>query len=1374
MNQASSKKPYRNKVGGFPPQSSASRESEIMQQLSQAMSAPGAVSQAMLSVAHSPTSTVLPVMELVHRLLAAALSIALVLGTADLIAPAPVHALFVGVRSGIDDDGHMLADMYDAASHVGSASSLQVIANAGNGEFAAAALPNLSGIFASLGNDISGTIAAVASTLHMPVNNTGIPLSSTATASQSDTALSEDQRGKGDGLTASPAVSISRAGAKTRLVAAATSAPSSRLSISPVKGSDNSPSLTVPQQATQIQQADLSNYVTEQSLATQLSDFESYMSRQFVPSSLPASPPGTAGGFGTPYSASNNIGSLSGITITNATLSNVSGITPASMPTLQSLSGLLGIGQGGTGTSTAPGANRLMISDGNGNWEYAATSSLGLSAVASLAGLTDVAFTTVAAGNILQYNGTSWTNISTSSLGIAGSNPWSSSGSNIYFNTGSVGIGTATPSSALQVVGTTTSSNITIAGTTSGSGLLSLGGINGSSVFNQEISQSISGNTSTLLFNLNHGSLPGSNEANTIRFNGPNTTIDAVNANDSLGIRFGESFSTGYLGMVNTGGGSNGSVPAGGFLLTMGLSNAGKVGSIVPTTSFSSPVWRNVLDDGSGNMTITGSVGIGTTTPGSLLSLNGIANFTAATSTFYSTGGINLAGGCFAINGTCISGGGAGVGLGANSWTGLQTFTAGFVSQASSTVAGNFTATGFITTNSGYQLGGSMAMYASTTNSSVAVGIGAGTVFPNLSSINNNTAVGYTALYSSSLSGSSNSAFGSGALYGDTTGYSNSAFGASAFNKVTTGTLNTGFGSGVGYGNISGTGNSYFGYNSGQNATTSSYNTGVGYEALYGNAASGGIGNTYNTAIGYQAGFDLTTGADNTFLGQFPTTGVGITSGSNNILIGEDVRAGLSPAGSNQLNIGNLLFASGLGSATALGTGNVGIGTATPWAKLSILGGSSGNLFELDSAASAASTTMATFSSAGLFSIGDDIGYSSGIFSVDASSSTTTISNLSIGNIVFDTDAGVVNLSDLPVDSSAAQGTLESQSINIGGNPLITAYGVSNGTGGLQNYGVGIGTSTTPYAMLQVWGADTSASTPAFLIANNASTTEFIVYDNGSATLAGTLTQNSDERLKTNIVSLDSSSSLDLIDELRPVNYNWIDPTQSTSTQVGFIAQEVQRIFPNLVATTSPTALTPDGTLSVNYIGFIAPIVSAIQELTARVVALETTIANLASLITTHEVDTQKLCVGSVCVTQAQFLAMVQAANQQSSTPTTNTSDTGNSSLSASSTGPIISINGNNPATVTVGTTYADLGATITGPSTDLNLGITASVDGATSSPQAEIQIDTSVAGTHRITYSATDQNGLTGSATRTVNVIAPQVPISSGATSSDATSTDQ
>jgi hypothetical protein len=66
-----------------------------------------------------------------------------------------------------------------------------------------------------------------------------------------------------------------------------------------------------------------------------------------------------------------------------------------------------------------------------------------------------------------------------------------------------------------------------------------------------------------------------------------------------------------------------------------------------------------------------------------------------------------------------------------------------------------------------------------------------------------------------------------------------------------------------------------------------------------------------------------------------------------------------------------------------------------------------------------------------------------------------------------------------------------------------------------------------------------------------------------------------------------------------------------------------------------------------------------------------------------------------------------------------------------------------------------DLGATVT-DSTDNNLGYEVSVDGSATTTPENISIDTSVAGTHTILYSATDQAGNVGYATRTVNVIDP------------------
>ena len=98
-------------------------------------------------------------------------------------------------------------------------------------------------------------------------------------------------------------------------------------------------------------------------------------------------------------------------------------------------------------------------------------------------------------------------------------------------------------------------------------------------------------------------------------------------------------------------------------------------------------------------------------------------------------------------------------------------------------------------------------------------------------------------------------------------------------------------------------------------------------------------------------------------------------------------------------------------------------------------------------------------------------------------------------------------------------------------------------------------------------------------------------------------------------------------------------------------------------------------------------------------------------------------------------------------------------SVAAQAEGPVIVLNGANPAQVQVGATYNDLGASITGPSDDLNLGISASVDGASSTPMSSVALDTSQAGTHTIVFSATDQNGVTSSVTRTVVVGSEDLP---------------
>ena len=152
---------------------------------------------------------------------------------------------------------------------------------------------------------------------------------------------------------------------------------------------------------------------------------------------------------------------------------------------------------------------------------------------------------------------------------------------------------------------------------------------------------------------------------------------------------------------------------------------------------------------------------------------------------------------------------------------------------------------------------------------------------------------------------------------------------------------------------------------------------------------------------------------------------------------------------------------------------------------------------------------------------------------------------------------------------------------------------------------------------------------------------------------------------------LDASTSLAAIDALNPVTFNWIDPTKSSGRSSASSPSRCS-LFPNLVSTTSPTALTPDGTLSLNYIGLISPIVAAIQQLDKEITSLASTVAGFAQRFrleaAAFERETNELCVGSTCVTPAQFQAMVAAANQSATAPASPSSSTSD----ATDTPPVI------------------------------------------------------------------------------------------------------
>jgi hypothetical protein len=91
----------------------------------------------------------------------------------------------------------------------------------------------------------------------------------------------------------------------------------------------------------------------------------------------------------------------------------------------------------------------------------------------------------------------------------------------------------------------------------------------------------------------------------------------------------------------------------------------------------------------------------------------------------------------------------------------------------------------------------------------------------------------------------------------------------------------------------------------------------------------------------------------------------------------------------------------------------------------------------------------------------------------------------------------------------------------------------------------------------------------------------------------------SDARLKENVEELQAASGLAAISKLRPVTFSMIEDG-AHAPQIGFIAQEVQKVFPELVRMSSATTkLTPDGTVVFNQTGLIPPLVKSVQELKA-------------------------------------------------------------------------------------------------------------------------------------------------------------------------------
>ena len=112
----------------------------------------------------------------------------------------------------------------------------------------------------------------------------------------------------------------------------------------------------------------------------------------------------------------------------------------------------------------------------------------------------------------------------------------------------------------------------------------------------------------------------------------------------------------------------------------------------------------------------------------------------------------------------------------------------------------------------------------------------------------------------------------------------------------------------------------------------------------------------------------------------------------------------------------------------------------------------------------------------------------------------------------------------------------------------------------------------------------------------------------GSIQYTGDLLDASDKRLKQNIQPLETGE-LNRLNQVNPVSFEMKD--RPGVKEFGVIAQDFENVYPELVKTANDDM----GTKSVNYIGLIAPMVKAMQELKAEVDELKAQNAEQARLI---------------------------------------------------------------------------------------------------------------------------------------------------------------
>jgi len=404
-----------------------------------------------------------------------------------------------------------------------------------------------------------------------------------------------------------------------------------------------------------------------------------------------------------------------------------------------------------------------------------------------------------------------------------------------------------------------------------------------------------------------------------------------------------------------------------------------------------------------------------------------------------------------------------------------------------------------------------------------------------------NTCFGINALQSVTT-GDLNTAFGYEALFSDSTGSFNSAFGASALRSNTTGTSNTAFGSGALRANTTGERNTAVGNSTLISFATGTKNTAVGNFALAGLEAP--ANGDRNTALGDAALYSLTSGSDNTALGNEAlegTTASPLFSAVGNTAVGSRAMERVTSAeGSTAIGYLALLGINGDSPApinfnTAVGAGAMQLNrdgvynTATGYhALFSQRPGITGDR----NTANGANALLANTKGSGNTASGAD----------SLHSNTEGFRN---------TGAGINSLGSVTTGGrNTAFGAAAGSGITTGSDNIV--IGAQNPGQAAENGVIRIGNGAF---QKKAFIAGVSGVTTGL----NGATAVFVDANGQLGTIK------SSQAFKEDIQPLADAS--ERIYELRPVSFRYKQPYEDGSkpVQYGLIAEEVARVFPELV-----------------------------------------------------------------------------------------------------------------------------------------------------------------------------------------------------------------